>query len=46
MNWQIESITPPDLVPVRYRMASYQIIFLLKQEKWFLTRACERDTLR
>jgi hypothetical protein len=46
MNWQIESITLSDLAPVRYRMASSHIIFILKQEKRFLTRAGERDTLR
>ena len=46
MHWQIESITPPDLAHVRSRMASSHIIFILKQEKRFLTRAYERDTLR
>jgi hypothetical protein len=46
LNWQIESITPPDLAHVRYHMASSQIIFIMKQENRFLTRAGERDTLR
>ena len=43
---QIESSTPTDLAHVRYLMASYQIIFILNQEKRFLTWAGERDTLR
>jgi hypothetical protein len=46
MNGQIESITPTDLARVRYRMASSQTSFTMKQEKRFLTRAGERDTLR
>ena len=46
MIWQIESSTPTNLVHVRYRMTSYQTIFIMKQEKRFLTRAGERDTLR
>jgi len=46
MNWQIESITPTDLAHLRYRIASSQTIFIMKQEKRFLTRAGERDTLR
>jgi hypothetical protein len=46
MNWQIESIAPTDLDHVRYRMASSQTIFIMKQDKRFLTRTCERDTLR
>ena len=44
--WQSESIKPPDLAHVRYRMASSQIAFILNQEQRFLTRAGERDTLR
>jgi hypothetical protein len=46
LNWQIESITPPDLAHVRYHMASSQTIFIMKQKNRFLTRAGERDTLR
>jgi len=46
MHWQSESISPIDLAYLRYRMASSQTAFILKQEQRFLTRAGERDTLR
>jgi hypothetical protein len=46
MNWQSESIAATDPAHLRYRMASSHIIFIMNQEKRFLTRAGERDTLR